>query len=86
MAPELPRRSVVIIDPTAKIAPGALVLAQVRGELYLRQLRCVGAGYELVALDGVSPALPLEGGLSAIRGVVVQRAGRRRWQHKHYRT
>ena len=85
MAPEFPAGCVIIVDPTGVARDGAYVLAEVADELYLRRLAgSRDAGFRLLAEAEGLPAMDLEAGLGAIRGVVTQRAGRRRSQHKRY--
>ncbi len=85
MAPEFPPGCIVIIDPTGRARDGAHVLAEVKGEFILRTLASLPAGgFELRAQMPGQPAIALADGLDAVRGVVTQRAGRRRSQHKHY--
>ncbi len=85
MAPEFPSGCIIIVDPTGVARDGAYVVAEVEGEVFLRRLAgSADAGFELRAeVSGVAP-LTLTEGLAAVRGVVTQRAGRRRSQHKHY--
>jgi DNA polymerase V len=84
MEPEFRRDCIVIIDPTGHARDGAYVLAVVEGEYIFRQLRMNGDRIWLQALKNTYPTLALDAGISAIEGVVVQRAGRRRRYHKRY--
>ncbi len=84
MAPEFPPGCVIIVDPTAVAGDGTFVLAEHEGTFVLRRLRMDGDDLWLEALgDGLEIIRP-QSGLSAVRGVVVQRAGRRRRDHKRY--
>lgn len=83
MAPEFAHGAIVVIDPSAVVRDGSFVIADQGGEVIFRQLRIVDGQYWLEALSEGYPRLEIEG-LSAIRGVVVQRGGRRRSEHKHY--
>jgi SOS-response transcriptional repressor LexA len=82
MAPEFHDGEIVIVEPDGALRDGSFVLAQHEGEWTLRQLRRDGARWTLCALNpGPSQraAVPLAD-LSAVRGVVIQKAvpGRRR--------
>ncbi len=83
MAPEF-APGCIIIDPTGLATDGAFVLTEIEGEYIFRQLRRTKGGDRLVALNDHYPALTLTGGLAPVRGVVVQRAGTRRRDHKRY--
>ena len=84
MEPEFRRDCIVIIDPTGHARDGAYVLAVVEGEYIFRRLRLNGDRVSLEALKKTYPTLVPDAGISAIKGVVVQRAGPRRRHHKRY--
>ena len=84
MAPEFPRGCVIIVDPTGVAGDGAFVLAEHEGNFVLRCLRMDGDDLWLEALGDGHAIIRPRNGLSAVRGVVVQRAGRRRRDHKRY--
>lgn len=84
MAPEFPRGCVIIVDPTGVAGDGAFVLAEHEGAFVFRRLRIEGDDLWLEALCHDAPIIRPANGISAIRGVVVQRAGRRRRDHKRY--
>jgi DNA polymerase V len=84
MAPEFPRGCVIIVDPTGIARDGAFVLAEQDGEFVFRRLRADGDDVWLEALSAGHGIIRPDNGLAAIRGVVVQRAGRRRRDHKRY--
>ena len=85
MEPEFPAGCIIIVDPTGHARDGAFVLAELDGEYIFRQLAGpVGDRYELRALNPGYAPLPLDAGLDALAGVVTQRAGRCRRDHKHY--
>ena len=84
MEPEFRRNCIVIIDPTGHARDGAYVLAEVDGDYIFRQLRLNGDRVWLEALKKTYPALALDAGIAAVKGVVVQRAGARRRYHKRY--
>ena len=83
MEPEFDEGAIIIIDPSGIVEDGCYVLATVDGEFIFRQLRIDNGEYSLHALETGHPVIPVEG-LSAIDGVIVQRAGIRRSYHKHY--
>ncbi|HSS64141.1 MAG TPA: S24 family peptidase [Gammaproteobacteria bacterium] len=84
MSPEFPRGCVIIVDPTGVVGDGAFVLAEHDGALVFRRLRVDSDDLWLEALSPNIPVIRPPNGLSAIRGVVVQRAGRRRRESKRY--
>lgn len=84
MEPEFRRDCIVIIDPTGHARDGAYVLAEVDGETIFRRLRLDGDRVWLEALKETYPTLALDAGITAVKGVVVQRAGARRRYHKRY--
>ncbi len=84
MEPEFRRDCIVIIDPTGRARDGAYVLAEIAGGYISRRLRMDGDRVWLEALKEAYPALELDTGITAIKGVIVQRAGSRRHYHKRY--
>lgn len=84
MAPEFPAGCIVVVDPTGVACDGAFVVAVHADALLLRRLVLDGGRPLLRALASDVPDLEPAGGLAALCGVVVQRAGRRRGQHKRY--
>ncbi|GMQ75233.1 MAG: hypothetical protein BMS9Abin01_0479 [Gammaproteobacteria bacterium] len=84
MEPEFRRHCIVIIDPTGHARDGSYVLAEIEGETIFRRLRMDGDRVWLEALKDIYPALALDAGITAVKGVVVQRAGTRRSYHKRY--
>ena len=83
MQPEFDNGSIIIIDPAGVIEDGCFVLATVNSEYIFRQLRVKDGQYSLNALQDGHPVLDIPG-ISAIDGVIVQRAGTKRSYHKHY--
>jgi SOS-response transcriptional repressor LexA len=82
MAPEFRHGEIIVVEPGGAVKDGSFVLAQHDGEWLFRQLCRDGAGWRLQALNPACRqharvALP---DLSAVRGVVIQKAvpGRRR--------
>ena len=83
MEPEFKDGNIIIIDSAAAVESGCYVLAMVEEEYIFRQyiieegrhfLRALKQGYDEIEVNGID----------AIRGVIVQRAGTRRKEHKHY--
>ena len=83
MEPEFKDGCIIIIDSAATVESGSYVLAMVNEEYIFRQfiaeddryyLRALKEGYEEISLSS----------RDAVRGVIVQRAGTRRKDHKHY--
>ena len=83
MAPEFAEGCVIIIDPGHVPRDGSYVIVDYAGDVFFRQL----------VFDGerrfLKPLNPKYGGFElappyTIRGGVVQKAGRRRSQRKHY--
>jgi len=83
MAPEFNNGQVVIVDPAFAVTSGAFVVVDFGGEIILGvyqssedqpRLTFLNPGYEALTL--VQPY--------QIKGVVIQRAGRRRVERKHY--
>ena len=83
MAPEFEEGHVVVVDPGGRVVSGCYVVARVAGEPMLRQLIIDGKKYLLVAAKKTLPTIELDG-FDTIVGVVSQRAGRRRREHKRY--
>lgn len=84
MAPEFEKGCVIIIDPTGLATDGAFVLAEIGDEFLFRRLAIRNARASLHALNPAYDPVELEHGLQAVKGVIVQRAGRRRRYHKRY--
>ena len=84
MAPEFRDGHIVIIDPGGVIRSGCFVVANTKDGAILRQLIVDGDRWRLQALaDGIEP-IPITPGTADIVGVVSQRAGPRRREHKRY--
>jgi len=83
MAPEFEHGCIIIVDPGGVVEDGCYVVAEHAGEYIFRQL-CIEAGrWRLVALQEGHETVEIPGP-EAIKGVVVQKAGRRRRDRKHY--
>lgn len=84
MAPEFRDGHIIIVDPGGRVASGCFVIAQPGAEMIFRQLILEGESWVLRALDQSVEEIPLPGGLSDIVGVISQRSGKRRSEHKRY--
>ena len=83
MEPEFKDGCIIIIDSAAAIESGSYVLAMVNDEYIFRQFIVEDDRYFLRALKEGYEEIPLSS-RDAVRGVIVQRAGTRRKDHKHY--
>ena len=83
MAPEFVDGHIIVIDPGGKLKSGCYVIARHDGGMIFRQLIIDGARYRLIAARPDLPEIQLAG-IEDIVGVVSQRAGRRRSEHKRY--
>jgi len=84
MAPEFRDGHVIIIDPGGRLSSGCYVIARYRDEMIFRQLRIDGDSWILQALDNRVADIPLPNGAADIVGVISQRSGTRRSEHKRY--
>jgi len=84
MLPEFNDGEIIVIDPSGQPADGRYVVAEVDGAYTFRQL--VVAEQQLYLRSLKQPELkePLSGGRQAIKGIVVQKTGRRRKERKFY--
>jgi DNA polymerase V len=83
MAPEFLDGHVIIIDPAMPPAHRAYVIIDYQGETTFRQYIVKDGRKFLKAVNEAYPTVEMVGSY-AVRGVVIQRAGRRRKDHKHY--
>jgi len=83
MAPEFKDGCIIIIDPEGLVSDGCFVLAQHGDEYIFRQLEFGEGRYYLKALQDGYDTIELAS-LETIAGVIVQQAGRRRADRKHY--
>jgi SOS-response transcriptional repressor LexA len=84
MAPEFRDGQILIVDPGGRVASGCYVIARSDGELIFRQLIIGQDDWLLHALDPALDDIPLTNRVADIVGVVSQRSGRRRSEHKRY--
>lgn len=84
MEPEFPDGCIVIIDPITEVENSAYVLAETRNEGYIfRQFVVEGERTFLAPINKGYPSIEVTGE-SVIRGLIVQRSGASRKQHKRY--
>ena len=83
MTPEFRNGCIIIVDPEGVIADGSYVLARHHDEYIFRQLRFGEGVYSLHALQDGHETIEMSD-LAAIEGVIIQQAGRRRSDRKHY--
>jgi SOS-response transcriptional repressor LexA len=85
MEPEFPVGCIIIIDPSAAIRDGSYVFAKDnQGEYIFRQVKIEQKDYYLVPLNQDYVSMQLDTGLKQIEGIITQRAGKRRTEHKWY--
>jgi DNA polymerase V len=84
MAPEFVDGNIIIVDPGGKLGSGCFVVARHQGEMIFRQLFIEQDVYSLRALDTSLTEIPLPNGVGDIVGVISQRSGKRRSEHKRY--
>jgi len=83
MEPEFEDGIIIVIDPAGVIESGSYVLAKDQGEYIFRQLIIEDGRYFLKPVNEGYETREV-GGLDVVQGVIVQKAGKRRHQHKHY--
>ena len=84
MAPEFIDGNIVIVDPGGKLSSGCYVIARHQGEMIFRQLIINQEKISLRALDISLDEIALPNGVDDIVGVISQRSGPRRSEHKRY--
>ena len=84
MAPEFRDGHVIIVDPGGRVVSGCYVIAKANGEMILRQLIIEAAGWRLYSPDPAVEDIELPNQAADIVGVISQRSGTRRSQHKRY--
>ena len=88
MLPEFKDGHIIIIDPGGRVTSGCYVIAKLQEEMIFRQLIAAEGGWLLHALDTRIADVSLAGGIGDIVGhivgVVSQRSGKRRSEHKRY--
>ncbi len=84
MTPEFQDGHIIVIDPGGSVRDGCYVVANPNDEFIFRQLFIDQGRYVLRATQPGFEEIELTNGLGDIVGVVSQRAGRRRSEHKRY--
>ena len=84
MAPEFVDGNIIVIDPGGKLSSGCYVVARQHDETIFRQLFIEQGVYTLRALDSSLAEITLQNGVEDIVGVISQRSGKRRSEHKRY--
>ncbi len=83
MMPEFDEGAIIIIDPAGVIEHGSYVIARHDGEFIFRQLALEQERCFLRPLNERYEEIEVES-IEVVVGVVVQKAGTRRKDHKHY--
>lgn len=83
MEPEFENGCIIVIDPAGVIQNGCFVLADIKGEYIFRQLLVQEDRLYLKPMKSSYEILEIPN-LKSIAGVIVQKAGTRRRQHKRY--
>jgi SOS-response transcriptional repressor LexA len=83
MMPEFEDGVIIVIDPAGVVESGCYVIALHNDEYIFRQLIIEAGQYLLKPLNPGYETLEIPG-LGAVKGVIVQKAGTRRHQRKHY--
>jgi SOS-response transcriptional repressor LexA len=84
MAPEFLDGHIIIVEPALSAHSGQYVVADYEGETHFRQYVVEDGRRYLRALNDGYPAIEIRDEGFRMRGVVVQRAGRRRRDRKSY--
>lgn len=84
MEPEFAAGCIIIIDPGTVVSDGCYVFAKDLKDAYIfRRLRIIDGNYFLEPLNPAYDTFQISGA-SRIKGVITQRAGKRRSYHKWY--
>jgi len=83
MLPEFKEGHIIIIEPDGVVENGSYVLAMHDEEYIFRQLIIDNENYLLKPLNSSYPILEIST-LEDVKGVITQRAGTRRKEHKKY--
>jgi DNA polymerase V len=84
MLPEFEEGHIILIDPGGTVKNGCYVVANPNDEFIFRQLFIEEGRYILRATQPGFEEIELSKGVGDIVGVVSQRSGRRRSEHKRY--
>ena len=83
MVPEFEEGAIIVIDPAGAIKDGSYVIAVHDDEYIFRQLRIHDERYYLQPLNDLYDTVEIPGP-EQIKGVISQKSGRRRKDHKRY--
>ena len=83
MLPEFKEGNIIIIEPDGVVENGSYVLAMHDEEYIFRQLLIDNEKLFLKPLNSTYPTLEISS-LEDVKGVITQRAGTRRKEHKKY--
>jgi len=83
MLPEFEEGAIIVIDPAGEIKDGSYVIAIHDDEYIFRQLKIYEERYYLQPLNDLYDTIEIPG-QEQIKGVVSQKSGRRRKDHKRY--
>ena len=83
MLPEFEEGAIIVIDPGGAVRDGCYVIAVHEDEYIFRQLRIQDERYYLQPLNDLYDTIEISG-KDQIKGVVSQKSGRRRKDHKRY--
>lgn len=83
MLPEFEEGAIVVIDPGGAVRDGCYVIAVHEDEYIFRQLRIHDERYYLQPLNELYETVEISGA-DQIKGVVSQKSGRKRKDHKRY--
>jgi SOS-response transcriptional repressor LexA len=84
MAPEFNDGNIIIVEPALSAHDGQFVVADYEGETHFRQYVVRDGRRYLKPLNDRYPEIEIRDAGYRVRGVVVQRAGRRRRDRKSY--
>ncbi|HFD80266.1 MAG TPA: S24 family peptidase [Gammaproteobacteria bacterium] len=84
MEPEFEHGCIIVVDPEGVVRDGSFVVAYHNDEFWFRQLHIDGDRYLLKCLNHAYDEVVEIPGIDAIHGVVTQKAGKRRKDHKRY--
>jgi DNA polymerase V len=83
MAPEFEEGTVIIVEPAGVLEGGCYVVADYNNEYLFRQLIIEKGNWFLKPLNDEYPTVELSG-IKAIKGRVIQKAGRHRKDRQYY--
>lgn len=83
MLPEFEEGEIIVIDPAGAIKDGCYVIAIHDDEYIFRQLRILDERYYLQPLNDLYDTVEIPGP-EQIKGVISQKSGRSRKDHKRY--